>query len=645
MTTYTSLYIYTYLHSIKFVCINMDHINICRAPQVIYTHKYKSVDENDLDPDEGNENLCHACTLPIFSTPYKRYRDYIFHECCWKIPEVLTDHPLHLKVPLQLYTLNRMVPFQFYKCNTASGCVICTQCKKMCNGSFYQCHQGSCGFTIDLICARLVVDILHRSHKHTLVPFRSRSALITCEACESVGNGEFYWCSLCDFYIHQSCALLHNNIRHEKHKQHSLTLTYHLPQDSLKKIKCVECSLCHGKLSKNSGVYICTRCDFAAHIKCAISEEHGGFEHVPIREAVGGLIHFPMMDEHKSAMQYMRMDNNGGSSNENNNEKNIVAIDNIHDHSLILHEDYLEGSSSSSSRYLCDACVEPISGPFYSCSECPDFYLHKCCANLPPFLHIPHPYCSGSSWTFMPKRRLSNVFPNRFFCHGCCKMSNGFAYQCNECQRILDLSCALMPEIITHEAHGKSHILFLSRGSFYNKYSTTYSLYNLYYGCGSCHNCKLDVRNALLPSTVEHKLDRHPLKLMYSSSSASISSLEDDDKFCEICEDGVDTQDSFYHCEKCVTLFHTRCIPRVGDRLSKFKFGGSVRVGCHSCPLTSFQLLTSYSYTCGLCNYTIEGRREGVALECKKCCYWLHVDCAERERFRDFNWSWISLDI
>lgn len=86
--------------------------------------------------------------------------------------------------------------------------------------------------------------------------------------------------------------------------------------------------------------------------------------------------------------------------------------------------------------------------------------------------------------------------------------------------------------------------------------------------CYSCPNFTLDIRCALLPSTVFHHLDRHPLKL--APFKFSITGHSDDD-FCEICEMYFDNEVWQYRCKDCNTWFHIDCILSYGGTsLSKW---------------------------------------------------------------------------
>ncbi|XP_051134157.1 uncharacterized protein LOC127253553 [Andrographis paniculata] len=597
----------------------------------INPHLVESVEENNLDLDLENKTFCDACKLPIFSTPYISHRgdDHIhfLHECCNELHQEIVRHPLHPK---------KLLLHKQYDPNVPSSC---NNCKRDCSkgGFFYQCPEDNCNFTLDILCATKV-KIMHRSHRHELMLIRRRENRFTCGACGLEHDGDFYWCDLCNFYLHHECALLPNTIRHDKHKEHPLCITYDLPVESAKFQKSEDCSICEKKLSSiKSGIYFCTTCDYNVHISCA-TRDSSTYHSVLNQDVASGLVHLPMPDENTSLMQCLLKNKNGQNSiGAFEEDQKILKKKNIHEHDLILHEKYDDGGSNDPCRsYVCNACIEPIVlPPFYSCSQCDDFCLHTCCAKLPSeFNNAIHGLlssgCKNRPYTLLPTLMPRNFF-SRYWCTGCFRYCNGFTYNCDNCETTMDVRCALLPEAITYEGHGKSHILFLS----YTPTSTsgracqgcnTSIQQQLFYKCCSCSNFELHVLCALLPLNVSHKRDRHPLKLSFSK----ISTIQSDRDFCEICEESMDTECWYYHCKECDTLFHIRCIPCVGE-YSMIKFGGSIRLRGHVCssPLTSTRLLTSYSFTCSLCEEVIDSRVDGIAFECIKCCFRSCYDCAD----------------
>ena len=81
----------------------------------------------------------------------------------------------------------------------------------------------------------------------------------------------------------------------------------------------------------------------------------------------------PMQDEWTSLIPYIRHDIAEIESSSDGHFE-------VHKHPLIFHKN---DDGNQSWRRVCNACTQYISPPFYSCSDCPDFYLHGCCSRLP----------------------------------------------------------------------------------------------------------------------------------------------------------------------------------------------------------------------------------------------------------------------
>ncbi|KAI3471552.1 hypothetical protein Pfo_028202 [Paulownia fortunei] len=581
--------------------------------------------ENNLDPDDGNSLSCSACRLPIFSTPFIKINNsnYLLHDQCANLPKELMDHVLHPGQPLILQENHPTL--------ATNSCV---KCKALCGSMFYKCPDSACALQLDVLCS-MTIKILHRSHEHRLMVTRGIDSF--CDAC---GTRHYqggrsvlsYLCNVCGFWIHPDCASLPNAINlHAKHHRHPLVLTYALPRVSVPGYSKPEyrCAICRG-IIRSLGVYFCDHCRYYAHIRCAMSDPQS-FKPVLIRDAqLPDLFHFPMADEHTSAIPYIRENTrNGGTSSSSDHEGRRTTTQSLHEHPLILHDH----DDNVDHPRVCNGCVQLISPPFYSCSECTDFFLHSYCAHLPGTL-TEHPVHKQHPLFLVPKPDpLTESTIYRFFCNSCKRLCNGFAYSCKTCSFHLDVVCAFMPASITHDAHGKTHILysrytppaFILRekchccGSF---------LKGVSYECRTCRRFKLHARCALLPDTVRHKFDQHPLKLITTSKWPQSEISQDDqlEQFCEICEKDIDNRLWYYSCNECDRSFHIDCIPSL-DPLSKMKLGVSVRVQCHGCPLTSVRALTVYGYRCGYCRETIRDY-DKLAFECSKCYFRIHEKCA-----------------
>ncbi|KAH6758010.1 hypothetical protein C2S52_023091 [Perilla frutescens var. hirtella] len=544
-------------------------------------------EENSIDPDDGNSWVCSACALPIFSTPFKTSYQWskendklLLHDQCASLPLKLMDHPFHPRQALYL-VLNE-------DSSSSTISMYCDKCSDECGRMYYACIDSSCGLRLDLLCS-LQIKILHRSHEHRLMVIRG-SASFVCGVCGTQHQGRFalsYFCGACDFRIHQDCASLPNAIKLlQPEHQHSLFLSYDRSSSS--------------NVLQSLGVYLCVKCGYYVHIRCATSDPHS-FQPVLIRDAkLADLLHLPMADERANLVQYMLEntsavdDEEGGGGGDD--DDGCRHDPKLKKHSLIFHDededvsDDDDNGTGYSSR-VCNACVEYISSPFYRCSKCRDFLLHSCCANLPRKIQHPfHPQHTLFLFTETPDK--SSLYDPGFYCSGCGRRCSGFGYSCETCSFIkLDVVCALMPPSITHESHGKTHILHMSR-NFYSVYKCSccmLELNRIFYECSNCRQLKLHARCALLPTTLTHKFDRHPLKLTTPTNISVFTSTNDVDAddsdaqhseaemqhICDVCEMNIDKREWFYSCKQRDNSFHINCIPFV-DRLSK--------LSPHSCP-------------------------------------------------------------
>ncbi|XP_057794920.1 uncharacterized protein LOC131011144 [Salvia miltiorrhiza] len=570
-----------------------------------------------VDPDSGSSSLCSGCRLPVFSTPSVSIphgtENLFLHEQCARPPQQLL-HELHPDHGLVLVDQLRL------PAPDTTLAATCHQCRQICGTMLYQCPFMGCDFQLDLLCA-LQIKIVHRSHHHSLTAVRIRdSASLTCNACDTKHDQPAesepeptlsYLCILCGFWVHPDCASLPNAIIHYEDHPHSLFLTYNLPISTHSK-----CFICSNVPKRNSGVYFCLRCpNYLVHIRCALTRPDT-FKSVFIREAlVTDLGRLPLTDEHTSLIPYIRQHADATT--------NDYYQQNLHPHPLIFHKT----DSRPQPRRVCNACVQFISPPFFTCSECPDFFLHSCCAHLPSQIqhrvHEEHPLVLTSK---PPESDISVGFS----CKACDLRCNGFAYSCKTCQDFsMDVVCALINPAITHESHDKAHILFMSRDTHFSNDQTcnccSSVLTGICYECSICRNFKLHVRCALLPETVGHAFDDHPLKLTCTNKPQT------DDEWCEICEQHLDKGHWFYSCSDSDQSFHVDCIHAV-DRLSKIKLGSVVRVDRHGCPieLVRWDDGICRGRRCGFCGEIVKFSGDGLAYECRKCFFCTHHDCGSK---------------
>ncbi|CAA0818454.1 Unknown protein [Striga hermonthica] len=465
--------------------------------------------ENMADPDEANSWTCTACRLPIFSTPFveDRLGGRLHDQCSDKyLPLQLPSHPQH---PREALILRHQLPEEHDDAR-----YYCTRCLSSCCGSkFYACPMvdvGDCDFVFDLPCA-LSIKVLHRSHGHRLTAVKGnpRSISSLTFVCNACGNQHAP--------VGES-----NNCR---------------PQFKDATVK----------------AYTCTSCDFWIHPNCALLS-------------------------------------------------NAIIDTSCHEHPLFL------GFSTNRSSSGCDICTTKIMGfGFYA--------LLVGEADLPNLLRLPmenelasvmsrtiktkipdyplfglggttasedHPISSrissASGYCLFTPKVATKPF-TIFECMVCKHKCNGSAYYVEgREEKYMDVVCALMPQLMTHGAHGKAHILLLRLQNYeFNGYLRIETCkcclkdMNEYpitsYSCINCRSFSIHWHCALLLDTVGHKFDRHPLKLITSTSRRG---EEEENRLCKICENEIDWRKWHYGCEECKQYFHANCIPCV-DRLSKME--------------------------------------------------------------------------
>ncbi|KAL1531815.1 hypothetical protein AAHA92_31909 [Salvia divinorum] len=591
------------LRAILEMCVSND-----RAKRAYKFHS-KHKEENNIDPDEGNSRLCSACNLPIFSTPFKATESgsgYL-HDQCSDLPVDLDGSDLHPS----LEPLKKQPNLQKSRCS---------KCDAVCGDVVYHCRGAECNFQLDVTCA-LPVKILHRSHDHRLTVIRC-SAGFSCSACGTEHRSGLLWaqpmhlvyvCSACDFWLHPHCAALPNAIQHERHR-HPLLLDYRAR--SMTK----ECAICEDCVS-SWGFYSCTVCDYHVHIMCAVTDDQS-FKSVLLREAlqenrVPELVHLPVPDEYTSIMRHIAKCYSSTSDD-------VVQ----HQHPLTLHHDYPvhndddEIDDDDAHRLpKCDACVQFISPPFYTCSMCPKLLLHDCCARLPREVTRQYP---TSKRCGLDSRDESSHWVSETAC--CNRLTNGLTYSVDAPK--WDIVCSFMPESITHAAHAKTHVLrssyvFLLQDEVAACRCCNRFLSDVSYNCTTCRNFSLHATCARLPATVRHVYDPHPLKLVTAPPPHMQSQI------CDACEQGLDSTRWYYGCADCEQAFHVDCVPCL-DQLSLINYEiAEVRVACHECPLTLVRGRMVRGRRCGRCG---KGYREGpdiLAFECFKCYFSVHVRCCE----------------
>ncbi|PWA74891.1 protein kinase C-like, phorbol ester/diacylglycerol-binding domain, DC1, C1-like protein [Artemisia annua] len=299
---------------------------------------------------------------------------------------------------------------------------------------------------------------------------------------------------------------------------------------------------------------------------------------------------------------------------------------------------------------LCNGCVRPITDmPFYKCAnedESCNFALHEWCTRLPTSIEN-YPFHAQHTLVLLPN--APRVFFSVFYCEVCHLPCNGFAYCCLECNYKVDVSCAFIPEKITHKAH-PNHLLSIVETSpdkvcrmcVLPLIMDSFHYLNLERGfgfsCSICDNFYIHPWCAmLLPETIRHKYDKHPMSLSYFPIENHKSEY-----FCEICEEKLNPHCSFYHCHKCVQSVHVACAPLIlrsemSDRPSWYetnsiylfvnvKFGNIHKTPEHPHPLVFAQGIVDDG-DCNNCDYSL---RYEMIFKCLSCKYAIHYECCEQ---------------
>ena len=442
---------------------------------------------------------------------------YSHHKSCAELPLKL-HHPLHPIHPLILFH-----PWEyseeeteFYKCEL---------CKKLGKGDFleytYRCSR--CDFNLHITCASLALTTMEPDfHHHPLIPVW-KWITFTCDLCGKKDEGMPYLCHLCGFWIHKRCSFFPSKVKVVRHK-HLL----HLTHSSLEfhQYDSRFCQLCARKVDTRYGLYYCSRCNFVAHLDCAIAKENREDTDLSKFEDEDSEV-----DEFIDSAPYEVKESNVGE------DKTQIAAEIKH----FSHKHDLKLSDEVLNNQKCNGCVRAIFPPFYSCIDC-SFFLHESCANLPNKKRHPlhrHPLT------------LQEDPVRIFWCHACHQFSNGFCYTCEKCYFHLDVHCSLISDILTHKGH--EHQLILSITSQAQKCSCCDNIRPQVFRCTTCEFA-LDFKCASLPLFTRYKQHEHPFTLCYTA--------EDDsgEYYCDICEEERDSKHWFYYCEDCSYPAHPNCI-------------------------------------------------------------------------------------
>ena len=481
---------------------------------------------------------CAGCRESVYGPSYSCKEcggGWVHHKSCAELPLGL-HHPLHSIHPLILFYPRRYSrdERQIFKCEL---------CKEYKDEYTYQC--SCCDFNLYITCASLGAPTTMEPefHHHPLTPFW-KWITFTCDLCGKKDKGMPYLCHLCDFLIHGRCSIFPHKVKVVRHN-HLL----HLTHSSLEfcQFDPQFCQICVQKVDTRNGLYHCSRCNFIAHLNCAIDSKNK--ENINLKE-------FKYEDEVLEPNESVDLVTYKVKKF-NMKEDGTQIVEEI---KHISHKHDLKLTNEVPNNQICDGCVRAILPPFYSCVKC-RFFLHESCAKLPPKKqHLLHQH----PLILLPMK------PNKFFwCRACSQKCNGFTYKCEKCKFHLDVQCSLISDILTHEGH--EHPLILSYITHKQKCNCCGNKRYQVFRCTSCEFA-LDYKCATLPHTTSYNQHEHPFTLCYR--------FEDDsgEYYCDICEEERDSRHWFYYCEDCSYPAHPKCIL---GKYPNYKFGGVYTFDCH----------------------------------------------------------------
>ncbi|GFY96169.1 hypothetical protein Acr_11g0004750 [Actinidia rufa] len=540
-----------------------------------FKHENPLIIHNEFPDLDGREVCCIACRYPLLSGPFYSCGDpnCYLHKVCAEAPLELT-HPLHSDHLLTLVA-GRPILYECMACDT----IIYRE-------RMYECRP--CELGLDLECASMALRIQHECHPHPLIPLLEPT-LFLCYACGNKHTGVSYKCSSCCILVHESCASMPSTLKH-RHHHHPLTLSRAYVHEFSRFPH--SCDICHEKITKD--------------------EEEDVFD--------PNVIHLPVPNES------INLINDFVKSMKLEEIKISTNLDHFgHLHTLAFFDEQINNELFSGSKDKpCEACVGPISTPFYGCTQCNNYFLHKCCAELPT--QIQHPHHIEHPLDLLPK--ASEDF-GIFRCECCDKECNGFSFNCAECKisyldvkcGYLDVKCATLSGPIKHEGH-KHRLTPTEITNVTNCSVCPVGLLGFAFQCDKC-DFIMHSECAMLPPSLKHRYDKHPFILTYYPPPD-----QPDEYYCEICEDEVNPKNWFYHCVECDQSIHPYCV-RKYQEYSNIKFGASFKVEGHQHPLNFVQFRNEYGSLCNACGTRLEKYFSfSPGFECGSCEFKLHLQCA-----------------
>ncbi|KAL1538060.1 hypothetical protein AAHA92_26845 [Salvia divinorum] len=536
----------------------------------------------------------------------------------------------------------------------------CSICQHYAGRISYGCTSAECTFRVHIRCAQ-GSDVMyaaegdkrtirHPSHPEHQLLFLRRSCTFKCDACGTTRDkGSSYTCTddACEYWIHERCASLSQNIQREDHN-HSLSLSFHVPPQYL--IYNYRCEVCMKILLSKHWIYHCELCSYAVHLSCAFNKSlpiTRGKEIMkfPISDVgedlIGAFVRRQGVDTHTNTLILDQDDD----YEFHNHKLRLVSSSSFQEEEK---EEDEEDYSCRKSELICDGCITPILVKQTSSSSCSSsnssskdcyyymrcsiksckYYLHLACFHLPPqlsslplFHEHDHSLLLQSGDKLKPWKWIS--------CGACSTSTNGLFYTCTKCNYFnIDIKCASMPATIYHAAHPHNSLNLRSSQDYSYCDACDNELYGLnIYECSNC-DFIVDVECAGLPaSTSSRRWDKHqPLLLMHDATLNRPGEF-----YCDQCELRMNPKSWMYRCRSCDISFHSGCFITTSGFYRNIKFGQKyVIAGAHCHPLT-YQLLTT-KRRCDVCR---EDWHENEGFHCALCNFFICFYPCGDKRIKD----------
>ncbi|KAK7828826.1 hypothetical protein CFP56_029900 [Quercus suber] len=128
-------------------------------------------------------------------------------------------------------------------------------------------------FNLHITCASLLPTLEAESelHDHPLIRIW-KWITFTCNICGKEDKGMPFLCNTCGSWIHRTCVYQYPHrvkvVRHKHllHLTHS-SLEFHQPDSRI-------CQICVQKVDTRYRLFYCSRCNFIAHLECAIAKKN-----------------------------------------------------------------------------------------------------------------------------------------------------------------------------------------------------------------------------------------------------------------------------------------------------------------------------------------------------------------------------------